>query len=147
MRCVIFDSNKKLMGQFSYFTNAHVNTFCVNNPSAEHFLFLDGDESIVLEGELRLSNSNQLLVGYLDQVDHPVETIRVFNWEKYSDPANVPEGLESEVNANLMHLYNGGTEQTVPYPFDDVEIESNIYEDYVVGETIIPIGYANKYSL
>jgi hypothetical protein len=53
-------------------------------------------------------------------------------------PENVPAELETQINENLLHMYNGGSEETVPNQMPETQIISNKVENWITEETIVP---------
>jgi hypothetical protein len=137
MYCIIFDSDKKYIGLYEYFTTQHVENFIINNPGAAHFFLMNTPPA---EGIYEMSEDNSYVErGHIEVIDNSVYVERVFWWEKYTDPESVPSGMETEFSENLLWIYNGGTEATVPNPMPETQVVSyDIVRNWVVDEAIIP---------
>ena len=136
MYCLIFDNNKEYMGLYEYFTHDHISNFKINNPGATHFFLLN---ALPTQGEYRMSADETLILrGSSQIIDSSTNVQRTFWWEKYMYPENVPQELESQVNENLLHMYNGGSEETVPNQMPETQVINSKVESWIVEETIIP---------
>lgn len=138
MYCFIFDSEKNYVGLYEYFTVQHIENFILNHPGSTHFFLMNEAPS---EGGLYAMSPDGLSVqrGHFEIVDNSTYVQRTFWWEKYTEPGNVPSGMELQISANLLWIYNGGSEETVPNPMPETQVLNyNIVENWVVDEVIVP---------
>jgi hypothetical protein len=136
MYCLIFDNNKEYMGLYEYFTHEHISNFKINNSGATYFFLLN---TLPTQGEYHISEDETLVLrGSVKTIDNSIHVQRTFWWEKYMYPENVPAELETQINENLLHMYNGGSEETVPNQMPETQIISNKVENWITEETIVP---------
>jgi hypothetical protein len=142
---IMFNKDMKRIEQFNNCTWHHVKNYLQVDANVEFVGVIDSDEQ--LDGEILVENNVALfgktnykrkLREYTVNFDHVMFDLNpdLINSEEYLDK-------KSEIIQNLIHIYNGGTVETVPYPMPLTRISETIDVQFIKDKEI-PITVYSK---
>lgn len=114
MQAIFFDVNGKKLESLLNATTENVNGYFINNNDAYKCALVDISEHINNEVLLGVTS---IIVGSTQSVSSIEISEGQFDFDYYSNTSDIfPDDLTQKININLIHIYNNGSVDTVPFP-------------------------------
>jgi hypothetical protein len=135
MQAIIFDNQGRKIESLLLASQESLKNYFMYNDEADRAVFIENDQH--LQNELILIDT-RIDRGYYEEQTKVITISGVFNFDHYQGAEfidDIPENI-FKINENLIHIYNGGSIESVPYPMPysiDKVIEK---EEFVILERL-----------
>lgn len=135
MQAIIFDNQGRKIESLLLASQESLKNYFMYNDEADRVVFIENDQH--LQNELILIDT-RIDRGYYEEQTKVITISGVFNFDHYQGGEfidDIPENI-FKINENLIHIYNGGSIESVPYPMPysiDKVIEK---EEFVILERL-----------
>ncbi|MDD3412399.1 MAG: hypothetical protein PHY47_00200 [Lachnospiraceae bacterium] len=137
MTCVIVDKEREVLSIVKRIKELYLDSLFSFIPEGDFLLFFDSNYDF--SGPIKCNENFDIEKGIEEIEIKKTKIPRIFFWEKYLDTINnYPDRNHKEIHENQIHIFNGGTEETVPYPLPEDEIKTEKIRVFTVKETIKP---------
>lgn len=115
MQAIIFNSQGRKIESLLLASQESLKNYFIYNDDADRAVFIDNDQH--LQNELILIDT-RIDRGYYEEQTKVIATSGVFNFDHYQGVEFIDDTPENilKINENLIHIYNGGSIEDVPYP-------------------------------
>lgn len=145
MLSIYFESNGKLKESLISLNQSLINVknFVMQNNDVSHICILNNFNNH-FSGEIILKD-NQIFVGRYETVEKFINESGNFDLKFYeSSTEEYDEETTFKINKNLSHIYNGGSDETVPYPMPYNKSEYKIEQIFKINSKVIPDSIYNR---